>query len=52
MVDEPVTFSSGVTKQDVTVADCHAVGKVLLWEENVGNDAVVSEGDLMSAPLC
>ena len=36
VVDEPVTFSSGVTKQDVTVADRHAVGKVLLWEENVG----------------
>ena len=23
-------------KQDVTVADCHAVAKVILWEENVG----------------
>ena len=31
-----MTFSFGVTKQDVTVADRHAVGKVLLWEENVG----------------
>ena len=36
MVDEPVTFSSGVTKQDVAVADRHAVGKVLLWEGSVG----------------
>ena len=36
VVDEPVTFSSSVTKQDVTVADRHAVGKVLLWEDNNG----------------
>ena len=35
-VDEPVTFPSGVTKQDVTVADHHAVAKVILWEENIG----------------
>ena len=36
VVDEVLTFSSSVTKQDVSVADSHAVSKVLLWEENVG----------------
>ena len=29
-------FISGITKQDVTVADRHAVAEVILWEENVG----------------
>ena len=35
-VDEPVTFLSGVVKQDVTVADHHSVAKVVLWESNIG----------------
>ena len=35
-VDEQVTFASGASKQEVTIADSNALAKVVLWGENVG----------------
>ena len=35
-VHEPVTVNTGKKKQDVTVADASATGRVTLWEEHVG----------------
>ena len=37
VMDKSVTFSSGVTKQDVTVADRHAVGKCFFGKKMLVN---------------